>query len=103
MSTITDTDIKFGSMIIGYKVTQSNRLNLVSSSCILAAYRMMRENIKLDLCDWMLEELLIKLGNIKGEKKGTFWYGNLLVCLMLYFLNDTPSFGRKQWAFISLL
>lgn len=47
----------------------------------------------------MLDELLINLGNIKGEKKGTFWYGNLLVFLILYFLNDTPGSGRRQWAF----
>lgn len=60
---------------------------------------MMRENIKLYLCDWRLEELLINLGKIKGEKKGIFWYGNLLVFLMLYFLNHTPGTGRKQWDF----
>lgn len=99
VSTITDTDIKFGSMVIGYKVTQSNGLNSVSSSCILVAYRMMRENAKLDLCGWMLEELVINFGKIKGEKKGTFQYGNLLVYLRLYFLNDTPESGRKQWDF----
>lgn len=60
---------------------------------------MMRENVKLDLCSWMLDELLINLGKIKGEKKGTFWYDNLIVFLMLYFMNDTPNFGKRQWEF----
>lgn len=99
VSTITNIDIKFGSMIIGYKVTQSNQLNFVSSSCILAAYKMIRDNVKLDLCGWILDELLISLGKTNGDKKGTFQYGNLLVCLMLYFLNDTPGSSKKQWAF----
>lgn len=99
VSTIINKNMKFGSMIIGYKVTLSNRPNSISSSYILAAYKMMRDNVKLDLCGWMLDELLINLGKIKGEKKVTFWYGNLLVCLMLYFLNDTPGFGKRQWAF----
>lgn len=99
VSRITDRDIRFGNMIIGYKVTQSNHLNSISSSCIYVAHKIMRENEKIDLCGWMLDELLINLGKIKGEKKGIFWYGNLIVLLVLFFLNETPGFGKRQWAF----
>lgn len=60
---------------------------------------MMRENEKLDLYGWMWDELLINLGKIKGEKKGTFRYANLIVCLILFFINETLSFGKRQWAF----
>lgn len=59
----------------------------------------MRENEKLDLCGWMLDELLINLGNIKGENKGTLQYANLIVCLMLFFMIETLGFARRQWAF----
>lgn len=62
-------------------------------------YKMMRENEKLDLYGWMLDELLINLGKIKGEKKGTFRYGNLIVHLILFFMNETPIFGKRRWAF----
>lgn len=55
--------------------------------------------MKLDLCGWMVDELLINLGKIKGEKKGTFQYGNLIVFLMLVFMNDTPDFGKRKLAF----
>lgn len=41
----------------------------------------------------------INEGKIKGDKKGTFRYGNVLVCLILFFLNDTLDTGRKQCAF----
>lgn len=60
---------------------------------------MMRKNEKIDLCGWMNDEMLINLGKIKGEKKGIFWYGNLIIYLMLFFLNETPSFGKRQWPF----
>lgn len=98
ISTIRDKAIQFASMIISYKVTQSNWLNSVSSSCILYAYKIIKENEKIDLCQWMCDELIINLGKIKGEKKGTFWYDNL-VCLMLFFLNGLPETGKNWWAF----
>lgn len=59
----------------------------------------MKENEKIDLYEWMKDELIINLGKIKGEKSGVFQYGNLIVSLMLFFLNETPSFGKRQWAF----
>lgn len=70
--TITDKDVKFINMIIGYKVNQFNQLNFVSSSYIVVAYQMLKKDEKYDLCEWMKEELIINLGKIKGEKKGVF-------------------------------
>lgn len=58
---------------------------------------MLRNNVKYDLCEWMRSELMLNLKKIKGTKKGTFRYGNLIVYLMLYFLNELPSLGKKQW------
>lgn len=52
--------------------------------------------MKYDLCDWMRSELMLNLGKIKGIKKCTFRYGNLIVCLMLYFLNELPGIGKKH-------
>lgn len=86
-------------MVIGYKVAHSNRLNSVSILCIYCAHKMVKENVKYDLCHWMCDELISNLGNIKGEKKGTFWYGNLIVCLMLLFFNEISGSGKRQWAF----
>lgn len=60
---------------------------------------MIKENEKLDLCQWMCNEFIINLWKIKGEKKGIFWYGNLVVCLMLFFLNELPRTDKTQWAF----
>lgn len=60
---------------------------------------MVKENEKYDLFQWMCDELISNLVNIKGDKKGTFRYGNLIVYLMLFFLNEIPRSGNKQWAF----
>lgn len=35
-----DDNVKYASMVIGYKVAHTNRLNLVSSLCIHSAYEM---------------------------------------------------------------
>lgn len=96
INTIKDTDVKFASMIIGYKVTQSGRLNFVRSSYIHAPYQMLKNNGKYDLCEWLRSELMLNLGKIKGVKKGTFRFGNLIVCLMLYFMNELVGLGKKH-------
>lgn len=59
---------------------------------------MIKNNEKYDLCEWLRSELMINLGKIKGVKKGTFRFGNLIVFLMLYFMNELPSQGKKCWA-----
>lgn len=82
---IKDINVRFISMILGYKTTHANRLNSVSSLCIKSAYDMVINNAKIDVCEWLKDELIDNLKNIKGYKKGTFHFGNLLVCLMLYF------------------
>lgn len=72
ISTIRDKDVQFVNIVIEYKVTQSNQLNFVSSSYIYYAHKMIKENEKYDLCQWMCDEIMLNLGKIKGGKKGVF-------------------------------
>lgn len=44
---IKDKNVKFASMVIGYKVGHTNRLNFVSSSCIHSAHEMILNNAKI--------------------------------------------------------
>lgn len=69
VSTITNSNIKFTSMIIGYKVTQSNHLNSIANSCIHVAHQMLRNNVKYDLCEWMRSELMLNLKISKEQRK----------------------------------
>lgn len=81
---VKDINVRLISMILGYKTTNANRLNYVSSLCIKSAYDMVNSNAEIDICEWLKDELIDNLKKIKGEKKGTFKFGNLLVCLLLY-------------------
>lgn len=42
----------------------------------------------------MCDELISNLGKIKDDKKGIFSYENIIVCLMLFFLNEIPGSVR---------
>lgn len=96
---IKEDDVKFASMVIGYKVYQSNRLNLVSSTAIHVSYKMVKEDWYYDLCNVLLEELLIIFKKIKQDKKHVFKFGYLIIYLALYFMNQIPKIGRVQWAY----
>lgn len=96
---VKDTNIRIISMIIGYKATHENRLNSVSSLCFKCAYDMVNDNARIDICEWLKDELKDNLGKIKRDKKGTFRFGNLLVCLMLYITKQVPSIGARDFGF----
>lgn len=96
---ITDANVKYVSMVFGYRVTHANRLNFVSSLCIHSAYEMVKKNAKIDIYEWLKDELLDNFKEIKGDKKGTFHFGNLLVCLMLYFTKEILDIGHKDFVY----
>lgn len=99
LNDVKDINVRFISMILGYKATHANRLNSVSSLCIKSAYDMVNDNARIDVCEWLKDELIDNLKKIKGDKKGTFRFGNLLVCLMMYINKQVPSIGRKDFGF----
>lgn len=95
--TISDTikyDVRFGAMVIGYKVYWSNRQNSVSGTTIYVAYQILKETKKYDLCGLLLSEIMRNLKKIKQDKKHVFKFGSLIVCLAFYFLNEIPRVGN---------
>lgn len=97
ISDIIEHDVKFASMVTGYKVYQSSRQNSVSDTAIFATYQML-EDKRYDLCGVLLSELMSNLKKIKQDKKHVFKFSSLIVCLALYFLNVIPRIGKVQWA-----
>lgn len=53
----------------------------------------------IDVCEWLKDELIDNLKKIKGDKKCTFRFGNLLVLLMMYFTKEIPSTGHKDFGY----
>lgn len=91
---ILEHDVIFASMIIGYKFSQSSRLNYVFGVTIYAAYQMVKEDMQYDLCTVILEEILSNLKKIKIDKKNVFKSGSLIVFLAQYFMNEIPRTSR---------
>lgn len=96
---VRDIDVKFATMVIGYKVYQSNWLNSVVDNNILVAYQMVKADAHYDLCSVMLKQLMTNMQKIKQEKQNTFQYDSFIICLVFYFLGTVPGFGKTQWAF----
>jgi len=94
---ITDLDIKFASMIIGYKIYHSSRENSVSGTAVYTAYEMLRKNVDYDLCELLLSQLMENLQKIKKDKKNSFKYGGLILCLFFYFMNEMPRSSGWVW------
>lgn len=95
ISDMLEHDITFASMVVGYKVYQSNRQNSVSGTAILLAYQILKEDKRYDLCIVLLNESINNLKKIKHGKKHIFKFGSLLICLALYFLNKILGIKGK--------
>lgn len=54
---IKDINVRYVSMVLGYKATPANRLNSISSLCIYSAYEMINNNAKIDVCEWLKDDL----------------------------------------------
>jgi len=93
---ITEPDVKFASMIIGYKIYHSSRENSVPGTAIYTAYQMLKENADYDLCELLVNQLFENL-QIKKDKKNSFKYGNLILCLFFYYMNELPRSSGWIW------
>lgn len=101
---ILEHDVKFASMVVGYKVYQSSKQNFVFGTTIYTTYQMLKEDKRYDLCTVLLNELLSNLKKIKQDKNHTFKFGTLIICLALYFMNEIPDVqGKVQWAYDKLV
>lgn len=99
VNNVKDINVRFVSMNLFYKATHGNMLSSVSSLCIKSAYDMVNDNKRIDVCEWLKDELIDNLKKIKGDKKGTFRFGNFLVCLILYITKEVPDIGKKDFGF----
>lgn len=68
ISDIVEHDVRFTSMVVGYKVYQSSMHNSVSSTTIFTAYQMLKEIKRCDLCSILLSELLSNLKKITRQE-----------------------------------
>lgn len=65
INNIRDPTVKLASMVIGYRVFYSSRLNSVPSVAVHTAYKMITENANYDLCEAIRSQLMLNLQSIK--------------------------------------
>lgn len=95
---IATMDVKFSSMVIGYKIYHSSWENSISGTTIYVAYEMVKQNVDYDLCELLIGQLLENLGKIRKDKKNIFKYGNLLICLFfILHIGEVLGVGKVQW------
>jgi len=58
---------------------------------------MLKENADYDLCELLQNQLMNNLNKIKKDKKNTFKYGTLVLCLFFYFMNELPGMKSLYW------
>lgn len=96
---IIETDVKFSSMVVKYKVYHSNQENSVFNIAIYVAYQMVKENKDHDMCEVLWSHLMENITSIKKDKKNTFKYGTLILCLFFYFINEILGWSRAPLGF----
>lgn len=62
---IIEHNVRFASMVTGYKIYQSSRQNSIFGMTIFATYEILKEGTRYDLFSVLLSELLSKLKKIK--------------------------------------
>lgn len=82
---IADPGVIFATMVIGYQIFHSSKMNNVPSVVVHVAYKMMIENEDYDLCEAMRSQLMLNLESIKKDNRQKFKYGHLLIDLFFYF------------------
>ena len=91
VNSIENVEGNFASIVIGYKIYQSTKLNSVLSRAIHVAYRMVKEDVFYDLSEMLKSKLVANNNKVKQEKK-LFKFGAILVCICFYL----PLFSNKR-------
>lgn len=91
ISDIVEYDVRFISMVMGYKVYISGKLNSVSNMTIYVAYQIIKEDKLYDLCGVLVSEFMSNLKKIKQNKKHVFKFGTSIIYLAFYFMKENPS------------
>lgn len=98
INNIKDLTIRYATMVIGYQMFHSSRMNNVPSTDVHATYKMIEENANYDLCEAIRSQSMLNLNSIENDNTQKFKYGQLLIGLFFYFQNFLPGISDIQWS-----
>lgn len=97
VNNISDPTVKYASMVIGYRIYYSSKMNNVLVAAIHTAYQMIIEDVDYDLSEALRSQLMLNLEAIKKDKRLRFKFGQLILGLFFYFQNSFPGIGDIKW------
>ena len=90
-------NLKFSIHVISHKIYSSRRLNSVSCEAIDLAYKVVKNNLSIDLAELLLNQFNTDMERIRTSKKNPCKFGSLLTCLFFYVQKLFPSKGTIIW------
>lgn len=93
VNNIKDPIVRLATMVIGYRIFYSSRMNNVPSAAVHATYRMIAMNVDYDLCEEIQSQFMLNLQSIKKGSSQSFKYGQILIGLFFYF----SEFPIENW------
>ena len=97
ISSVIDMELKFNIHIITHKIYSSSRLNSVLCEAMELAYKVVKNNLSLDLAELLLNQFNKNMESIRTSKNNPFKFGSLLTCLFFYVYKFFPSKGTVVW------
>lgn len=94
LSIVDYLELRFVSNIISYQIFQSFRVDSVPCGAIDIAYKIVKKDMKIDLCEIFMKQLDDNMNTIRKEKSTTLKFSPLLVCIFFYFHNFFPTIGK---------
>ena len=97
ISSVANIELKFGIHIIAHKIYSSSRLNSVSCEAIELAYKVVKNNLSINLAELQLNQINKNMESIETSKKNPCNFGSLLTCLFFYVQKLFPSKDSVVW------
>ena len=89
--------LKFEIHVITHKIYILSRLNSISCEVVDLAYKVVKNNLSLDLVELMFSQFNKSMKSIRTSKNNPCKFGSLLTCLFFYVQNFFPSKDTIVW------
>lgn len=97
ISCVTNMELKFRIHVITHNIYSLSRLNSMSCEAVDLAYKVVKNNLSLDLDELLLNQFNKNMESIRTSKNNPCKFGSLLTCIFFYVQIFFPSKGTIVW------
>lgn len=89
---ILNLELRFMTMVIGYKMYYSSRDNNIPIGASYGAYQIIHNRTRFDLSGWLHRQIMENLSKIKKDYNyHVLKFSAILVCIFFYFRREFPG------------